>query len=256
MPTCTTSGCHPKAWTETIFHRVDPEIFKDCTNCHVPHAWKAVGADCRSCHGNAATPAATAAMASFVHDRHADLECAVCHQSTERHGSLVITANRQCQACHHGPPPAAACGACHGATEISGQRIETVLMRLSAGTPPRERPMEFDHARHTGVACETCHITPIEGGVRADCAGCHQKHDRPEASCRTCHAAPPAGVHSLKVHDTGCAGSGCHTDNGIESTRYTRELCLSCHTELFDHQPGKACASCHLVALGHTGGGS
>ena len=258
LPTCTTSNCHPQAWNETIHHRVDPEVFKDCTNCHRPHVWKAVGNDCLSCHGTGGTRVAMAAMtgAPFPHDRHAGLECATCHESTDRHAALLMTSPEQCQSCHHGPPAVASCNSCHAATELAGNRAMNVMMKLSRGTPARQRKMNFDHARHAGLACASCHDDPIGGRVNVDCAGCHRKHDRPEAACTTCHQAPSKDVHPITVHDTGCAASGCHTDNGIQSTSPTRGICLSCHTTQVSHQPGKICASCHMVTLGHGGSGS
>src|SRR5262245_54921435 len=84
--TCTRSGCHPQAWTRTVFHRVDPSVFTNCTNCHLPHAWVANGDDCASCHAALRGPEGTvavhafAATSAFPHDRHARLDCSVCHR--------------------------------------------------------------------------------------------------------------------------------------------------------------------------------
>ncbi|TPW16766.1 MAG: hypothetical protein FD129_629 [bacterium] len=254
LPTCTTAGCHPRAWNETIFHRVDPEVFKDCINCHVPHVWKAVGADCLSCHGTGGTRVAKAAMAAFPHERHASLECATCHESRDRHATLLVTRKEQCQACHHGPPAVASCTTCHSAADRTGQRAVGATMKLSGNTPPRERTLKFDHARHEDLDCGACHGDPIGGGARVDCRECHHDHDRPDAACGACHRDPPEKVHSILVHETGCAAAECHSRNGLESIAPPRELCLACHSYAVDHQPGKACASCHLVTLGHGGG--
>jgi hypothetical protein len=256
LPTCTASGCHPKAWTETIFHRVDPEIFKDCTHCHVPHVWKAVGADCRSCHGPgaSATPVAVQAMAAFPHERHAGFECTVCHETTDSHASLIVTADAQCQACHHTPPVADNCATCHSGSEIAGRRVEAVSMKLSRSGPVRKRSLDFDHSRHTSLDCKSCHSAPFDAAPRVDCASCHDNHHKIDAQCQACHQPPPPGVHPLSVHETGCAA--CHATPGFESMAGSRNLCLSCHRTLENHQPGKACSTCHLVTMGHRKSGS
>lgn len=260
LPTCSTAGCHPKAWTETVSHRVDPEVFKDCTNCHRPHVWKAVGADCRSCHGPGGTTAAMAAMATtsatsgFLHDRHAALKCAACHAAGEGHATIPSLSPADCQACHHSPAGAAACGACHPSSELAGSRRVNVSMTLSRATPARRHQLPFDHARHAGMACTACHIGALDGPVNVDCAACHGAHREADLTCRTCHAAPPPGVHPIRVHETGCAGSACHDTPALTALPRPRELCLACHGAQVDHQPGKACATCHLMSIGHGAG--
>ena len=253
LPTSGAADCHPRAWTRTTFHRVEPAVFRDCTNCHQPHTWQADAQDCRSCHGPDGTPVARAGLEEFPHERHADLDCVTCHPVGGGHAAKASLTPTQCQSCHHGPPPAAACGDCHEAGPPGVRRV-SVAMRLSGSTPARQRQLGFDHARHAGVACSSCHRPPIDGGTMPACAECHGDHASADLVCHDCHSAPPAGVHDLAVHEGGCAGSGCHAKPLLTSLPRPRELCLSCHVEQLAHQPGGACASCHLVPLGHGGG--
>jgi hypothetical protein len=55
-------------------------------------------------------------------------------------------------------------------------------------------------------------------------------------------------VHpSARAHVT-CSGSGCHQDppfdNGLPRTR---AVCLVCHQDMKDHQPGRVCVDCHTL---------
>ncbi|HEX7879105.1 MAG TPA: hypothetical protein VF720_06825 [Candidatus Eisenbacteria bacterium] len=255
LPTCTTSECHPKAWTETVFHRVEPAVFRDCTNCHRPHTWKASGEDCRSCHGPRGTPAAVTPMAAFPHERHESLACTTCHAVGEgRHATPASPDPARCQSCHHGPPAVASCGNCHAPDELAGRREVPVMLTLARNAAPRSRRLGFDHARHRELACATCHAAGHETPVRVDCASCHRRHDLTHAACGTCHEAPPAGAHRLALHETGCAGTACHDDIGLTRLTDRREVCLACHADQVRHQAGKVCASCHLVSLGHGAG--
>ncbi len=250
--TCYTSDCHPRAWTETVFHRVEAEVFVECMNCHVPHRWSADGDDCQSCHGNLAGPAGdvpapgVAGAERFPHARHPDLACRECHSTTERHAALVMTEVETCMSCHHGPEAGVDCATCHGGALTGVRRVNATLE--IAGTEYTRR-LPFDHARHAELPCEQCHAGANALSAGADCAGCHENHHRAEADCAVCHSGPPANAHVLEVHaDRTCAGSGCHGEgSGVLALDFRRNQCLSCHEAQQDHEPGLSCAGCHKL---------
>jgi hypothetical protein len=260
MQTCTTSGCHPRAWTETIFHRVEPEVFVRCANCHSPHVWTADGNDCASCHAPSTDPAvptrevAVAAMAAFPHERHAALACSTCHASEDRHASVLPMTSDDCQTCHHEAPVALDCARCHGGAELADVRRLTVPMRVAFDRGPEPRVLPFDHQWHRHLPCATCHTSLEERSPTVDCASCHEGHHRADVFCGQCHNTPPKEVHPITLHDRGCAGSGCHGATGFEEMTESRDLCLACHQEQKEHEPQGICSSCHLVTFGQGAG--
>jgi hypothetical protein len=44
-----------------------------------------------------------------------------------------------------------------------------------------------------------------------------------------------------------CSGSGCHTAPEVERVSDTRAVCLLCHQEQENHEPGGVCVECHRV---------
>jgi hypothetical protein len=249
---CTASECHPRAWPRTRFHRVQAAAFLNCTNCHRPHTWVARGEECRSCHADllaaaGAPPAAAGAgPAPFSHAVHSDLECGRCHDLETGHGVLRITSPADCVACHHGPPAVAACERCHAAGEIAGPRAVQVPLQLAVWDAPRQRVLPFDHARHAGIACTTCHGPGPSLPARRDCAACHAPHHAAAARCIACHPTPPPpGTHGLEVHAGGC--DTCHGATSFVELPARRDLCLVCHQAQVDHMPGGSCAACHKL---------
>lgn len=213
---CGMPECHPRAWTETVFHRIDAEVFVDCQNCHKPHVWTADGRDCRSCHQATLEPGVLVETPgvrgeeAFDHARHQHLGCDRCHRSEEKHAVLTMTDGGQCMDCHHGPEAGVDCSACHQAGPAGVHQIP-VVFAFDVAEDLRSRDLPFDHGLHGRFACTECHST---GGRRAstDCRRCHDDHHGADATCATCHEAPAAGAHALAVHETRtCGGSGCHT---------------------------------------------
>jgi len=249
--TCTRSGCHPQAWTRTIFHRVDADVFTNCTNCHRPHTWVAEGDDCNSCHASVHGPEGTvtaraiAGMPLFPHDRHARFECSTCHQLATRHADLLLDDPRQCIACHHGPPAAASCTACHAAVEFAGTRTHATRLDLHVWSAPRERILRFDHARHERFECERCHQPSPTWSPADNCASCHTEHHGARADCIECHAPPAATAHTLDVHTSNCRD--CHGDASLSGAQRTRNVCLVCHQDQVQHMPQGNCADCHKL---------
>jgi hypothetical protein len=190
---------------------------------------------------------ALGASRPFRHAQHTDLSCVECHTSEETPGVVTIQAPRDCTACHHDPTRAYSCDACHASEALAIPRDVVAKMTLTVwGSDPRTRTLPFDHGLHGGVECRDCHTAPITHAVGVACAACHQDHHRPQATCSTCHLPAPPGVHGLEVHLT-CAGAGCHGGSAGERPTLTRELCLTCHVDRTDHEPGLSCQQCHMI---------
>lgn len=181
----------------------------------------------------------------FSHRRHRAVDCTACHSSAERHGGLVVKTVRDCQSCHHAPERQAECATCHTTQEVRGARPIPAIVTLSVWRTPRERRLPFAHERHTSVTCTTCHTTPVTLAPTRGCESCHDQHHTVEASCRDCHQSPKA-AHTREVH-LGCAGSGCHTLAGTVALQPARNVCLTCHQDLVNHNPGRQCGQCHQV---------
>lgn len=251
---CSSPDCHPRAWTRTIFHRLDPEVFVDCQNCHKPHIWRVDGSDCLSCHESFVESAGMIPVSQvhgvreFSHAIHDHLDCSRCHRSVEKHAELLISDRAQCMECHHGAEAGVDCTACHRAG-IVGPRSIPETFAFAQSMEARTRAFPFSHDRHQTLPCTECHA---EGGSRTDvdCARCHTQHHRAEAQCSICHETPAAGVHSLSVHEMQtCSGSGCHRD-GLAfdpMPQDQRNICAACHTNMQDHHPDRPCSQCHVM---------
>jgi hypothetical protein len=248
--TCEKSGCHVRAWPKTVFHRVQVSTFFKCMTCHSPHVFKLDGNDCLSCHAAMHGPAGTVAVtalegvSSFPHERHTGLDCGTCHTVVEKHGELAIKSREVCNSCHHGPPAPRDCKTCHSPSEIRGPKLQPLTMTIAGQEENRKLP--FDHEPHSSLPCLECHENAAPPRADADCAGCHRQHTRLDRNCLVCHQTPPEGVHSIEVHETGCAD--CHGDAGIRNMERNRNFCISCHTGMTDHNPGRNCDECHKLA--------
>ncbi len=213
----------------------------------------------------AATPADSASKAAplsptaFRHEKHRGLVCQRCHPAVPghaRHTNVACTSCHpavpvtgpapgpaECGGCHHAAVQGRACTSCHDPTA----RGTLALQRswdLSVWGAPRLRDVKFDHRWHEARPCGACHTDrPSLVSTRA-CASCHEHHEG-RADCRICHVAPPVGVHTLAAHQ-GCAGQGCHRDPPVRKATLSRDECLLCHADRERHQPGRACAQCHM----------
>lgn len=197
---------------------------------------------------------------SFPHEAHRQIDCAVCHQTPAGHAThqdvscaachrasadvrVMALTPEDCQSCHHSPDQSLTCQACHQ----SPPAVTTVQqLSLEVWGAPRTRSLDFDHSVHGSVSCGSCHrafpsLLPAE-----PCASCHAEHHTAEAHCVSCHVEPPAGAHDVQVHLT-CGGAGCHRAPDVEAIATTRNVCLVCHREQEDHEPGGDCVQCHQV---------
>jgi hypothetical protein len=186
----------------------------------------------------------------FRHDEHRALSCSGCHGPAERHRVARVWAARDCAACHHDAARGYECARCHDASNLPAPRVLAAAMELTVWDEPRRRDLLFDHATHAARSCQECHEPPVTGPPIVRCSMCHAEHHRPEANCSTCHRPTPRAAHGLTSHVT-CAGSGCHTRDGTTRPVFTRELCLLCHAEQTDHEPGSTCHVCHKIPAVH-----
>ena len=200
---------------------------------------------------------------AFRHEKHRELKCQRCHVSvpghtmhanvacTSCHAPVPVTGPvptpEQCAACHHAQGQTYACASCHDSTSRGALDL-TVTWKLSVWPAPRQRAVHFYHAWHTSQACTTCHVNRPAMVPTRDCGTCHQHHDG-KADCRICHRSPPPGVHTAAVH-SGCAGSGCHQSPPVRVATLSRNECLLCHADRVNHEPGRACAECHMLQAG------
>lgn len=255
---CTTPDCHPRPWPRTVFHRVRPQVFVNCLNCHQPHIWTLNGQNCLGCHAAQLDTLGTGPgqpphdYGTFSHKIHHDVDCQKCHDLSRKHAVTVVRTKADCEACHHGPPAAAPCATCHTGrtqpTSIASTGEVNVPMAMSVWKEPHTRKLPFAHERHRQFECKTCHgngSTKPDGSL---CITCHDKHHQADADCATCHRPAPVQAHPLSLHATGCAGSGCHKNPPFTQVVLARNFCLTCHQDQADHNPGQNCAGCHKIS--------
>ena len=103
--------------------------------------------------------------------------------------------------------------------EIKQVRKEPVVMDVAKH--PRMHVL-FDHQKHNGISCFTCHHKPVDGFALVSCttAGCHTDIDRKSRA---------AGSYFQAIH---------RKDNA--------HSCVGCHTLKAAEKPGLAdCQTCH-----------
>lgn len=182
----------------------------------------------------------------FLHAQHEGIACVQCHGRAGEHGVLTVRTARDCAACHHDPARGYECQACHDETSIPAHREVGISLRLTVWEGARSRILPFDHRTHEGLTCQQCHTGAVLLAPERGCAECHADHHRPEAECSSCHRPTPLERHGLESHLT-CTGSGCHGGTVGERPLLSRTLCLLCHIDQRDHEPGLSCHPCHMV---------
>lgn len=197
----------------------------------------------------------------FPHPSHADVACVTCHAGVPGHsmhsrvacsechaappGGNARPTTAECNACHHGPSQTRACSACHG-DRTPPPRDIVFSASFSVRPAPTRMTLPFDHARHAGNACSTCHVAG--GGIvpAPDCGSCHESHHDEARRCLTCHTGQTLNMHGRDAH-LGCGGAGCHQDPTVNALEETRSVCLVCHAQQENHEAGTECSLCHLV---------
>jgi len=208
---------------------VDTVPFEEGDFPHRPHAAVA----CAECHTE-----------MRGHETHTSTACADCHTPPE---PAATAAPAECAGCHHAPDVGLTCSHCH-TDPVSARSVPSAF--AIADRPAETRRLSFDHGVHARVECRSCH----SGGsalAAVPCTTCHADHHRPAADCAACHAPFPLATHDVSAH-LACTGAGCHTASSAWEPPRSRAVCLSCHREQVDHEPGGDCRSCHVL----TGAGS
>lgn len=267
-----------------------------CSSCHQdPHnkqfASRAAGADCQSCHNeNSFKPAlfdrAMHQKSAFrLEARHAELDCAKCHQPQGRE-AVYITRLLACADCHNDPHrgefASKQCSECHTQTKFKDHNV-TVAAHAKTQFPLT--------GKHSVVACADCHkqlptapaaaaklvLAFISAPTAARqfhfaatrCNSCHQDPHNTTLACESCHTSadwkttakfdhaveakfPLTGAHAkpncVQCHQPIDAAKRPATP----SFQLSAKECLACHQKDDRHggqfqATGKAtdCASCH-----------
>jgi nitrate/TMAO reductase-like tetraheme cytochrome c subunit len=257
VQTCAVGGCHERVDTASVFHRgLAVGVLTQCTQCHTAHEFGAP-TQCLQCHQGiyqaapmpfAATQAGrpTAAGMQFNHAQHRNVDCTACHDTRNTHGAVVITSFTECRQCHHTGPVAQRCTACHETRELRQPLRIPQPVRVAGRVLP-QRQLPFNHAQHLTEPCSACHQPGLaQSAANVTCTSCHEQHHRSDTNCRACHQTPPATAHTVASHLT-CTGAGCHQAQPVRGDPRTREVCMSCHTGLVDHMPGRNCIDCHAL---------
>ncbi|HSK19928.1 MAG TPA: hypothetical protein VK912_12330 [Longimicrobiales bacterium] len=280
------TDCHMQPDTLTPFHRgLGAGVLETCGRCHSAHSFHAEGRQCRDCHtdptlrtpptpapnphapprtslgdgvlrvlGRLFLPAPAHAQQTrpafplqFDHARHTDVECTACHSVENTHGQVTTTTVQDCRSCHHTGSTMQPCSRCHDPAAVSSERYSVRrAFRPSVGRA-ENRTYPFDHRPHDDIDCGRCHVQGLElSAARVSCEGCHDEHHEPDNNCLACHETPASSAHTATAHLT-CAGSGCHSPAPVTAAQRTRSLCLSCHQDMTDHQPGRRCVDCHAL---------
>ncbi len=182
----------------------------------------------------------------FLHRQHESVSCQECHGSADEHGIVTVTTAQDCAACHHDSASAYECQSCHVEDALHIPRGISTPMSLTVWDEPRSRELGFEHGLHEDISCQECHTEGVLLAVEMECAACHEDHHRAEADCTRCHLPAADDAHGLEVHLT-CTSSGCHAGTAGERPSLTRNLCLPCHADQRDHEPGLNCQDCHMV---------
>jgi hypothetical protein len=246
LKSCADAQCHAN-WRDVDFHTgaAHRKVSQQCETCHEPHAARVDASDCVGCHN------------LVRYGRRSRLHPPLPFDTTK---ALKETSSRE-------PPH---------------PLIEPGRARGQGAAPPEDDPPEnptnastsssdtFPHARHTRLACLTCHdlrskTRRLTFEAPRGCQICH--HQRPaRAECRSCHqsgeipATVPVQVavavprHDRKrrtvefkheKHDT-LACTGCHVTPVTLAPADSVRTCAACHAS--HHAESRDCSVCHRTA--------
>ena len=265
-----------------------------CFTCHNQESELApLPPNCDTCHKQAATseklfahavfvePPAATDFSQFKHDNrnHARLPCLLCHRRENNSPQPTLpgkAAHAPCVGCHaqqFSNPASEICTICHTDAQSGKVKAFPALRSFDA---------RFDHSKHTGTACATCHrrsrggialSIPSRTNAHVTCFSCHtpnaQSNGRNISSCSTCHQlgrlvrtseqAPAYRIgFSHTNHDAseklGCAA--CHQVRGRQVSapsplnhhaRAGAFSCASCHNgqQAFGGDDFSVCKRCH-----------
>jgi nitrate/TMAO reductase-like tetraheme cytochrome c subunit len=191
----------------------------------------------------------------FLHSQHKTVSCLRCHDDKKSHGGLKVTTLQDCRSCHHTPPVSDSCTRCHTAADMPTRTFQEVrAVHFSVGQA-RQRTFTFSHKPHEAIECGRCHTEGLaRSAASVDCDACHAKHHEVDDNCMSCHQQPPASAHPVAEAHVTCTGSGCHKPPPFAGVPRTRQVCLVCHQQQVNHNPGRECSDCHALPPARTGG--
>ena len=243
LKSCADAQCHAD-WRDVDFHTgaAHRKVTQRCETCHEPHAARVDASDCVGCHE------------SVRYGPRSRLRPPLPFDTTQ---ALKQTSSRE--------PPRSL--------------IELGRARGQGTAPPEDDPPEsrtdisatpsdtFPHARHSRLACLTCHDLRAKGRTLTfeaprGCQICH--HQRPaQARCATCHqpgelpatlpvqvavAVPRHDPRRRTVqfphakHDT-LPCTGCHVTPVTMEPADSVRTCAGCHAK--HHAESRDCSACH-----------
>jgi hypothetical protein len=305
--TCTDAQCHGNwretVFHVGAAHR---RVGEQCLTCHVPHASRLDASDCVACHNRITARPGSRLRPPLPFDTARALrppELQDSRQDDPARGEAEVSPSDSPPPLRLAAPPmggsgssapalngGAACGSCHAAFPSDTAPAPGPLVRQdsrleapvrgeevvrTADLPPAFRPAvnppaqpdSFPHARHTRLACITCHASGTQHGRLTfqpprGCQICHHQGPR-QSNCAACHAAaaraepvpltvaiavrdsaersrPVSFAHSVHS-DLGCIQ--CHTEPVSLAPPPAVRACRDCHAD--HHAAGRTCATCH-----------
>ena len=196
---------------------------------------------CFGCHIGAERARVTFQGKEFDHAPHllrGGLGCIDCHTSLDQHGGTTIS-KADCNNCHHSTQRPMECTRCHVGTSTAAAPANNIVTHTG----------DFSHRTHSTVqrGCAACHTAPAMDARSLNCDNCHTQHHAPDKACTSCHR-PSSGV--LAKHTEATAHAACVTchRNTPTITRWTRQVCTSCHVQQqTGHYTARPCEACHLI---------
>lgn len=249
-----------------------------CAGCHTPQFEDKTHPICVICHTEERSeklkdfPPMRSFRAEFNHTAHfKETNCATCHK-TQGVGMTVPAGSNAHSTCFE----------CHTSDKVIGERnIGSCSTCHVAGTPNRivdsaqNIGFNFDHAKHNGVGCNSCHnpsgggnkmseiTVAMHSGQANSCATCHNEQKAFGANdfsdCRKCHqevgGAKSFGVSFNHADHNKANCATCHKSGGkgvtftIPNGQAAHTTCFQCHSANKDSgkfTSGK-CFQCHQI---------
>ena len=238
--TCTGAQCHSN-WRDTPFHvgTSHRRVGEQCLTCHTAHAAKLDASDCVACHNKIAGRAGSRLRPPLPFDT---------ARALRPEALLDSRLEEPVRGKGDVPPP-------------------DLPPAVRPAVPPPAAPDSFPHARHTRLACITCHASGTQHGrltfeAPRGCQICH--HQRPQqANCANCHQPgerqqPVRLTIGIAIRDSAARGRPvdfahpvhdglrcvqCHTEPVTLAPAPAAKACRECHSD--HHAAGRTCATCH-----------
>ncbi len=261
------TDCHGSRYASIPpLHQMSPatsyhDTTTSCAPCHVrsittEHA--RYGLTCATCH-TSADPAVSGAIAA------GQTACSACHADADHAAVHTVAVPASCTGTGTGT-------GCHSGTSLTAIHINSgTTLTCDTCHASSDSSVTSAIANHD-TDCTACHgasghISLHDTTVPQDCgsSSCHAATNLTQLhpTCDTCHASTATSVtyaiskglkdctvcHNTGVHldvaqhavtNTGCGGSGCHTEN----VSAVHPSCLLCHGD--GAVPSNVCSACHV----------